>query len=269
MYYSDMWLKRFRLKVLMSHRAYCAPDWTWDSRHNRWTGYHLWTIAGGRGHLETPQGPFDLRVGDCFVLDTTEVYIGSGDPRRPLVVPAVNFQILDERARIQKLNRHEVPLYRRINGYSFVEEQLDRCVMAHAKGEAEVAEHWLRGALMEIHAQDHGRSRGVEGDELAAEIEHICTEVRNDPGASYRIEDLAKRTHCTPDHFIRVFKRRVGRTPIEFVLRARIDAAKRLLKFSSHSVKRIAELLGYSNQYFFSRQFKKRSGISPSAYRRD
>jgi len=261
-----MWSKGTRLRVLMSHRVHCAPDWTWDSRHNKWTGYHLWTIAGGRGRFETPEGTFDLRTGDCFVLDTTETYLGTGDPAHPLVVPAVNFQVLDARGRVRRLDRGEVPLYRRMDTYAFVEQLLNRSVDAHAAGDLRAAEHWLRGALVEIYAQDHAPA-GAQLEPYARVIDEICARVRDDPGAPYAVGDLAAQVGCTGDHFIRLFRSRVGCTPIEYVVRARTDAAKRLLRFSSHSVKRIADLLGYSDQYFFSRQFKKRTGTSPSAYR--
>jgi AraC-like DNA-binding protein len=56
-------------------------------------------------------------------------------------------------------------------------------------------------------------------------------------------------------------------TPAEFVIRARIQRAQTLLAFSGHSVKQIADMLGYADAFCFSHQFTARTGTSPSAFR--
>ncbi len=56
MYYIDMDMESLTLTIHSANRVACAPDWRWDSRRNNWSGYHLWTIAGGGGRFETPEG---------------------------------------------------------------------------------------------------------------------------------------------------------------------------------------------------------------------
>jgi AraC family transcriptional regulator of arabinose operon len=267
MYYFDMWLDRLRLKVLDSHRAVCAPDWTWDSQCNRWSGYHLWTIAEGRGTFRTPDGTFSLRPGDCFVLDMGQPHYGEGDPAHPLVVPAVHFEIATRSGARATIDRAELPLYRRVTSYPFLEQVLARCIEAHAQGDAVLAEFWLRGALAEIRRCD-AVATPAAGDRTATLMADACATILADPGGRVRVPDLARGAHCTADHFIRLFRRHIGTTPVEYALRARTEAAKRLLRFSSHPVGRIADLLGYGDQYYFSRQFRKRTGLSPTEYRR-
>lgn len=83
----------------------------------------------------------------------------------------------------------------------------------------------------------------------------------------YRVQGLAAELNCSRYHFTRVFKGITGVTPQEFVVKSRIEAAKGLLHSSSYTIGRIANLLGYKDIYFFSRQFKKKTGMSPSRYR--
>jgi len=68
--------------------------------------------------------------------------------------------------------------------------------------------------------------------------------------------------------FTRRFRRAVGSSPGEFMVLARIEQAKLLLTTTSRDVIEIADSLGYSDQYYFSRQFAQRTGYPPVAYRR-
>jgi AraC-like DNA-binding protein len=72
----------------------------------------------------------------------------------------------------------------------------------------------------------------------------------------------------TPEHFIRSFKRAYGRTPQNYRIHYLILQAKSLLSDTRLSVSGIANICGYSDQYYFSRLFKKHTGVTPSEYRR-
>jgi AraC-like DNA-binding protein len=56
-------------------------------------------------------------------------------------------------------------------------------------------------------------------------------------------------------------------SPNAFVLRCRIEQASFMLQESSLTIGEIAETLGYQDIFYFSRQFKKLTGHSPSAHR--
>jgi AraC-like DNA-binding protein len=55
--------------------------------------------------------------------------------------------------------------------------------------------------------------------------------------------------------------------PEQFTIHARIHRAQRLLRETDLTVKAVGEALGYSDIYFFSRQFKQVAGRSPTEYR--
>jgi AraC-like DNA-binding protein len=59
-----------------------------------------------------------------------------------------------------------------------------------------------------------------------------------------------------------------GLSPQGFVIRARIERARRLMEESAMSLKHIAESLGYTDVYFFHRQFKSVAGVTPGQWRR-
>lgn len=78
---------------------------------------------------------------------------------------------------------------------------------------------------------------------------------------------LAASVGLSPDYFTRIFSRTFGVAPKSWILQQRIRHAALLLTESSLSVSEIADRLGFSNPYLFSRQFRKIIGVSPRAYR--
>jgi len=81
------------------------------------------------------------------------------------------------------------------------------------------------------------------------------------------LRDLAVIAGMSPEHFCREFKKVYGEPPLEMRNRLRINAAIKLIQYSDRPIKQIAEELGYSDIYHFSKAFKKQTKISPGKFR--
>ncbi len=81
------------------------------------------------------------------------------------------------------------------------------------------------------------------------------------------LQALAKRAQMSTRTFTRTFHREAGMTPAEFVHRARLDAARRLLEDSPASVKSIARDTGFGSAEGMRRAFQKSLGVGPADYR--
>jgi AraC-like DNA-binding protein len=64
-----------------------------------------------------------------------------------------------------------------------------------------------------------------------------------------------------------VFKQAFGTSPIDWLRRERISQAKRRLADTLDDGKEIASQVGYAARYFFSKDFKKHTGFTPTQYR--
>lgn len=266
-----------RTRVIRVGWFHCRADWSWESRGaSQWPGherpfhwnYDLWTVLEGTGTLKTPEGLFHLSCGDCFLLRSGDHYIGEHNPKDPLVVIAVHFDFLDFRGRL--LEGVDRALHRRIEQMEFFTHLLERLHTAwHGPPrDEERANLWLTACLVEIERQDQQSARHGYQRRQAAFIDELCRDIRLHPERTYRVNALAGQLHCTRRHFSRLFKQITGQSPQDYIVEARIEAAKGLLHSSSYSIARIAELTGYKDTYFFSRQFKQKTGLSPSRYRR-
>lgn len=82
-----------------------------------------------------------------------------------------------------------------------------------------------------------------------------------------QVATLASRANVSSSHFFALFKREVGRAPIDYFIRLRMQRACRLLDETGMSVKEIAATLGYGDPFYFSRIFKSVHQVAPSGYR--
>ncbi len=79
--------------------------------------------------------------------------------------------------------------------------------------------------------------------------------------------DIAKHIGITEDHLTFCFRQELGITPILYLQRYRINQAKRLLKESNLSITKIAFNVGFSDSGYFSRIFRRETGMSPEKFR--
>jgi AraC-like DNA-binding protein len=79
---------------------------------------------------------------------------------------------------------------------------------------------------------------------------------------------LAEQLGISQSTLRRKFQQAVGTSPHAYVLQCRTAEARRLLGETDLSIKQIADRLGYSDVYFFTRQFKQLSGVPPGTYRK-
>ena len=95
-------------------------------------------------------------------------------------------------------------------------------------------------------------------------IQHLNDTVRE----PVKLQDIADKFSYSLSSIKRIFKNETGLSIIDYQNNNRISLAKHLLETSNTSIEEISDSLGFSNSCYFSRTFKKRVGISPSAYRK-
>ena len=100
-------------------------------------------------------------------------------------------------------------------------------------------------------------------------VEDSIKYIKENYAKKIKIEDISRVVGLSKWHYIRLFKRLKGLTPIEFLTVLRLEKAKELLKIDYKSnIKEVAEKCGYPSPLHFSEIFKKKIGVSPRQYRK-
>ncbi|WP_409340701.1 AraC family transcriptional regulator [Paenibacillus sp. MBLB4367] len=90
--------------------------------------------------------------------------------------------------------------------------------------------------------------------------------IENHYSESLTIEQLARMAEISPKYYVNLFKKTYGISAIDYVTEIRVNAAKQLMVSSDVRLRDIAHQIGYGDEFYFSRMFKKSVGVSPTAY---
>ncbi|MFC4304944.1 helix-turn-helix domain-containing protein [Cohnella boryungensis] len=82
------------------------------------------------------------------------------------------------------------------------------------------------------------------------------------------LETLAGAANMNCDTYARQFKKKMSRSPLDYLNGLRMEQAKKLLNRDDCRVKEVAAEVGFNSEFYFSRMFRRTAGISPSVYMR-
>jgi AraC family transcriptional regulator len=119
-------------------------------------------------------------------------------------------------------------------------------------------------ANMEPIRGEHLNVRGLTSVQLKRVEEYI--EAYLDKAID--LDGLSRASSLSVSHFVRQFRVTTGVSPHQFVLRRRVERAKRMLQYSERAVAQIALDCGFSHQEHLTHTFKRFTGATPARYRR-
>lgn len=93
-------------------------------------------------------------------------------------------------------------------------------------------------------------------------IEYVETHI----GSPITLSDLASAAALSPHHFSRLFRKTFGMSPLRYVWSRRVDAAKRLIVYSTLPLAAVAFSCGFSSQSHFTTAFREATGMTPMNY---
>jgi len=260
------WVPEHRIDFHWGDVFLCESDWSWSVKDL--PDLDVWYVAEGAGWIDDGEQRTPIGAGDCLLLRVGGSYESGHDPAHPLTLLCVHFDLIGpDGCALSVAQDKSRPFVRRMGAGAFFRDLLMCAIRCHQDGRRAHAAAWLQAALLEVAREDAQSWPPGRAGEQARRIQQICERIRRQPGRTLRIASLAAELSLSPEHFCRIFRQLQGVPPRTFISRTRMDAAQALLLTSSHSVARIAELLGYQSPSHFTRHFKSAVGLSPSNFR--
>jgi AraC family transcriptional regulator len=121
----------------------------------------------------------------------------------------------------------------------------------------------LVGRFLHPHLR-HRRDISVAPVKMVETVSYILVNLHGD----LSVASLASRVNQNPDYFSRQFKTHTGERPVNYVIEKRIERAQYLLATSRMSYSEISIQTGFDSLSYFSKSFKKSTGMSPRAYKK-
>lgn len=124
----------------------------------------------------------------------------------------------------------------------------------------------VRGKMLEDYITRVQEARTRTG--ISTLIENSCKYIRTHLGSPLSIAELARRVGYTEYYFSHKFKKEVGCSVTDFIIKEKIAQAKLMLEGTNDTIQSISDALSFSNRSYFYTCFQKLTGISPSEYRK-
>jgi AraC-like DNA-binding protein len=81
------------------------------------------------------------------------------------------------------------------------------------------------------------------------------------------LDEIAREAGYSSSYLTTLFRKKTGYSPLSYFSHLRISKACEYLDFSRLKIKEISFMMGYSDPYYFSKDFLKKMGLSPRHYR--
>lgn len=245
----------------------CEPGWRWAPKRPL-PDHDLWYVMEGIGEMRLLGETHPLRPGVCFVVPPGALPSATQEPERRLHVFAIHFDFLDEAG--APVTRPLAPQGWCIGERAYFDGLARRCVeRARRGGDGDSLAGRQTVLLVEqmlLHLWEEA-ARPAE-DPADRKLREIAAAIRDAPGEGWDVAAQAARACLSRSQYTRRFTRLFGVPPARFVVDSRLERAAQLLHETDMTVSEIADALGYRDLFFFSRQFKARQGVPPSALRR-
>ena len=241
----------------------------------------LFYVLEGRSRIQTKEKLFDMNKGDVIIINSGQFYHQIVDEDMSYL--AVNFDFtfnFSERAIpippsegktqvLENVKFTDVPeldscLHRR--GMFSVQKKLSEMIEEYTKKLPHfdiVCSSLMASVLSEA---VRGFSQNSVSDRKL-NIEEIIYYVQDHYKENLTNERLSEIFHFHPNYISEVFRKKLGKSLHQYIMEVRISNAISMLEAGKMSISEIAAVTGFYDSCYFSRYFKKITGVSPKAYK--
>lgn len=252
------------IKKLISNRNVCAPDWgEEDCVYN----YHkFYYFLAGEGKLEIQGDIFYPQPEELYLIPAGVRHSYSHNPRKPVYKCWCHFDLSFQEERELVYHKETVrtkipkvkmlPLFDRLNHCHPLEEAAD--ILLEKAVLLEIFYHFVLQIdwTLLVSRENNSFIEAVNGYMNGHLTENID------------LKELADVVHLHPNYFIRIFQKYYHASPMEYIQMKRLEYAASLMRnHVEWTIEEVGYQSGFHDYRYFGRVFKKRYGITPSAYR--
>lgn len=245
-----------------------ATGWKLDTR--TLVDHELVLITGGKGQLITDDTVHPLKQGTLLYLAPGLKHSMASCNENPLSFYGLHFGYIDashfnnewsfeaSREHLPIKNISEVIAYPKM-------ETLFKKINQHWNEKGLGYEMVCRSVMLELLYSIIHNSEASYASRM--KIETLLPYINQNLDKKITVGSLAQMANWSPDYLSAQFKTITGLTILQYINRCRIDKAKILLLTPELRIRDVAGMVGFSDEFYFSKMFKKYEGISPRKFR--
>jgi AraC-like DNA-binding protein len=256
--------KHDQLVVVCGGVEHCRPDYVVNRNDFRY--YSIEYVAKGRGTLELEGKCYELSPGAVFCYGPGRAHKITTVPTEPMVKYFVDFAGVEAERLLKEFLFYSHPVQTRSPVH--IVESLEAIAQSANRDSSESRE--ICALLLCV------LCRRVAEEIIPPALEHgaalqtyiRCVSIIESGYMEFKgLQDISAACHVVPAYLCRLFKRYGDYSPGQYLLRLRMKYAANRLQDASALVQQVAQELGYSDAFHFSRAFKRTHGLSPQQFR--
>lgn len=234
--------------------------------------YLLHYIISGKGHYHASGKDYSLKTGDVFLIEPNRLVSYETDPWAPFHFTWIAFSGKEAEEIIPAIGFSGDTLVRHLHSQYSIHEKIMECIDL-LESKSNYNEYMLKahlyyifGCLSKSYRMDqppHDSNR----NHVSEHINKAMSFIRLNYMTSITVNDVSDFVGLERSYFSKIFHKHTGKTVQEYLLEVRLQQAKLLLAQTTYSVKEISSFIGFSDECYFSRAFKRVTGVSPSTFR--
>lgn len=252
------------VKNLISLVNVCAPDW---GETDCIYGYNkLYYFLEGESTIIIEGDKYHPEPGELFLIPANTKHTYFHNPQKPVYKYWCHFDLSLNDG--QKLTYSKTGVKCNISREEIVpvfEKLIDSFISTNPLDSLTEKSELLKLLRIFMCNVDYRNLLPVSSDDFVTNInDYIIRNIH----FNITLKQLAEIVHLHPNYFIQYFKKHFNTSPIVYVNFMRLDRAVQLfIHYPDKSIREAAEEVGFNDYRYFSRLFKKRYGITPSAYK--
>lgn len=243
----------------------CDAGYTWGPGVR--DHYLIHYVVSGKGTYTVKNTVYHLQAGDVFLAKPSELITYSADKDDPWEYYWVGFNGSCANKLVGRLPFAESAPVHHCKNAEKIKEALYSIFLS--RGPEVRNEVLMVGYLYIFIAELMKEGITTESHPATSSSQYVLNAIKYvqfNYSHDISIDDIAKAVGVSRSHLYRVFMSNVNQSPIDYLTSYRINEACSLLKKSQLSIAEIAVSVGFFDQFYFSRVFKKSKGVPPSKY---
>lgn len=236
-------------------------------RHNE-----LFLITGGKGYITLKNKCYSAKEGMLFYFKPGLEHSIETDDKYPLNFLSVHFSyvhvIFEDNKWDLKIESKPLKLHsmQYLTDYYLILENFKKLVQTwfiKLPNYEFIAKAQLQELIFEIY-KNVKRQTGNYSTTL--KVETIIKYMHENINSTIKLDDISNLTALSNTYVSKIFKEVTGYSIIKFFNKMKIDKAKEIISLGDKRVNEVSQILGFKDEFYFSRLFKKIEGISPKDF---
>lgn len=229
----------------------------------------LFYCVDGKGWYSIGDKKYQVNANECFMLPQNTEHAYGSDEEHPWSIYWIHFggECLPEFNKMQVVQKFFKPSLIKQSGEVTIHfSKIYKALELGYSTDNLVFANMCLSHFLTLFIYNAKHDTVVEKDKMDC-VDNAILHMQEHINDNITLNELSSHYNYSASRFSSIFKQKTGHSPIDYFNQMKMQKASQQLDFTNRSVKDIALSMGFDDPYYFSKRFKKITGMSPRKYR--